>query len=252
MTNETFLAEAPCVRRVPRDAPSVRLVCFPYAGMGASIFRSWSSWLPDWVEIVAMQLPGREDRAREEPPCDVAALARSCAFALRPYCTLPLVFYGHCAGALLAYEVAHQMGTRFGVWPARFIAAAQPAPGVAALGEIMHTLADEDFIDRVRRRGGLPDALAGNSGFLSFLLPLLRADFTLWERYEPSIQRALPCPVTVLRGGDDDLVGTDLAESWQLYSTADCEVRVVDGGHYFVNDISEQTKRVVTELVRAR
>ncbi|WP_256732064.1 thioesterase II family protein, partial [Burkholderia pseudomallei] len=43
----------------------VRLFCFHYAGATASIFRTWPGGLPDWIEVVAVQLPGREYRLGE-------------------------------------------------------------------------------------------------------------------------------------------------------------------------------------------
>ena len=39
--------------------------CPPYAGAGASIYRSWSTGLPAAIEICAVQLPGRERRIAE-------------------------------------------------------------------------------------------------------------------------------------------------------------------------------------------
>ncbi|WP_043225454.1 thioesterase II family protein, partial [Burkholderia glumae] len=46
----------------PRSDARVRLVCFHYAGSGASMFAPWAAALPDAVELLAVQLPGRENR----------------------------------------------------------------------------------------------------------------------------------------------------------------------------------------------
>ena len=43
----------------------IRLFCFHYAGGGASIFRKWYKDLIDYVELVSIQLPGREGRFNE-------------------------------------------------------------------------------------------------------------------------------------------------------------------------------------------
>ena len=43
----------------------IRLFCFHYAGASASIFRSWDEAMPDGIEVVAVQLPGREYRLDE-------------------------------------------------------------------------------------------------------------------------------------------------------------------------------------------
>lgn len=43
----------------PNPQASLRLFCFPYAGGGASTFRSWSNSLPMSVEVFAVELPRR-------------------------------------------------------------------------------------------------------------------------------------------------------------------------------------------------
>jgi hypothetical protein len=43
----------------------IRLFCFHHGGGSASIFRKWSKDLMDDAELVAIQLPGREERFNE-------------------------------------------------------------------------------------------------------------------------------------------------------------------------------------------
>ncbi|WNI32320.1 thioesterase domain-containing protein [Streptomyces sp. ITFR-6] len=251
MTGAVFTAESPWIRRSARAAPAVRLICMPYAGAGASVYRAWPGLLPDSVEVLALQPPGREDRAREDPPVDLRALVRACAIALRPFCTGRFVLYGHCAGALLAHDVAHEMARRFDVRPRRLIAAAQPAPYVASAQAPLYELPDEEFTEAVRLRGGLPRELLANPDMLEFLLPMLRADFALWERYEHERRPALPCPVTTLRGRDDPVVSGDLARTWRECTEQGHDHHEVDGGHYFVNRMTRGTARTIAHAVLA-
>ncbi len=246
-----FVVESPWIRRVVRSAPALRLVCFPYAGAGASVFRTWSALLPDTIEVVAVQLPGREDRSREPAPADLRALVRSCAVALRPYLSMPFAFYGHCAGALLAYEVARVLGTRFGAWPVRLLAGAQAAPRFGVADVPPGDLADDEFLAAVCARGGVPDALLSRPEFVAFLLPVLRADFALWDRYADEERQPIPCPVTALRGREDRFVDAGHAMEWGGHTSAGCEVREVDGDHYFVNGMGESTARVLADVLLA-
>src|SRR6478736_8822895 len=54
----------------------IRLFCFHYAGASASIFRSWDEAMPDGIEVVAVQLPGREYRLDEALLTDAHEIAR--------------------------------------------------------------------------------------------------------------------------------------------------------------------------------
>ncbi|MGB5041903.1 MAG: thioesterase domain-containing protein, partial [Nitrospira sp.] len=41
-----------------RRGDGLRLICFPYAGGGPSLFRGWPLELSQQVEVCAVQLPG--------------------------------------------------------------------------------------------------------------------------------------------------------------------------------------------------
>ncbi|MFI8257947.1 thioesterase II family protein [Streptomyces filamentosus] len=251
-----FTAESPWVRRAARPGrPRLRLLCFPYAGMGASLYRSWPDLLPEDVEVVAVQPPGREDRARDALPSGVGPLARACALALRPYTTVPYAVYGHCAGAVLGAETARELVRRGAEPPRLLIAAGHRAPHLPARTEPLHTLSDEDFLAGVRALGGLPDRLLANASFMEFLLPLLRADFALWEthRGDPGAP-PLPFPVLPLRGDADTVVTAADAAAWGERTTAPPrDVVHVPGGHYFVNDMTpEAVAAVVAALETTR
>lgn len=43
----------------------MRIFCFHYGGGSASIFRKWSQDILEEAELVAIQLPGREERFNE-------------------------------------------------------------------------------------------------------------------------------------------------------------------------------------------
>ncbi len=234
-----FTADSRWIRRAVRPHPSLRLVCLPFAGGGASAFQSLVRLLPRDIEVIAIQLPGREERTREDPPDAVPALAAACAVAVRPYLNVPYALYGHCAGALLAYEVAHEVRRRFGVWPNRLVAAAQPAPHLPPTRPPLHELSDELLIEGIRERGGLPPAIAVQPDLISVLLPLLRSDFALWERYQHRRRDPLPCPVTTMRGRADGLVDVTNTKPWGEHSSAGWSELLVEGGHYFISSLGQ-------------
>nr|WP_051140790.1 thioesterase domain-containing protein [Azospirillum brasilense] len=54
------------------SAPLRSLVCFPYAGAGAAVFRDWASAVGSDTELLAVRLPGRESTRRcigSRTPC---------------------------------------------------------------------------------------------------------------------------------------------------------------------------------------
>lgn len=53
-------------RPLPRANPRLCLFCFPYAGGGASVYARWAKTYPETVEVCPIQLPGRENRLRDQ------------------------------------------------------------------------------------------------------------------------------------------------------------------------------------------
>src|SRR5690242_2395400 len=92
------------VWHTPRPSePRVRLLLLPNAGAGASTFRAWTA--PESVQLLPIQLPGREDRLFEPPYAHLSDLVPALAAALEPWLDLPFAIYGHSMGALIAFEL---------------------------------------------------------------------------------------------------------------------------------------------------
>ena len=58
----------------PRPEAKLRLFCFPYAGGGASAFKSWNEFFSDDIELCIFQMPGREERLGEKLITDMSQL----------------------------------------------------------------------------------------------------------------------------------------------------------------------------------
>ena len=86
-----------------------RLFCFPFAGGDAQLFSSWQKYLPDYIDVVALQAPGRRERLLEEPIADLTQLVSEILDHIAPFTDKPFYFYGHSNGALVAFELARQL-----------------------------------------------------------------------------------------------------------------------------------------------
>lgn len=61
----------------PNSNDKIRIFCFPYAGGGASAYRNWGTYLPNYVGVYPIQIPGRENRITEKALTDMCKLKRS-------------------------------------------------------------------------------------------------------------------------------------------------------------------------------
>ncbi len=219
-----------CLR--PLTRPRLRLVCFPYAGGSANVYRPWRESLPADVELWAAQLPGREGRLLEAPATDLHAVVAALAAALPPG---PLAFFGHSLGAIVAYELTLALARAKGLQPERLFVSGSRAPQLRAeRPSRRHDLPDEAFREELRKLNGTPRELLENSELMELMLPALRADFALCDRYEFRGDVLLQCPLVALAGSADDEARPDQVVSWAAVGEGPFALHVLPGDHFFV------------------
>jgi medium-chain acyl-[acyl-carrier-protein] hydrolase len=232
----------------PRPAPRLRLICLPSAGGGASRYRDWPGQLPDEVEVVSVQLPGRENRFSERPVESMAQLVGPLLVGLAGYLSGPFALFGHSMGALIAFELVRRMRCS-GVAPVHLFASGCRAPDVPSRSPDWHTLPDREFIATIRDLGGIPPELLAERQFLDAMLPTLRADGTLVETYLFRTQSPLSCPVTAFGGLRDKEVLPEDVRAWSRHTTGPFQVHLLRGDHFFVNSARPDLLRLlVSEL----
>jgi acyl transferase domain-containing protein len=226
----------------PITKPRIRLFCFPYGGGGASIFRGWQSHLPAGIEVRPIQLPGREQRIREQALDQLEPLVASLTEVIGPYLDLPFALFGHSMGALIAFELARALDRKFGKAPAAFFAAGYPAPHLE--NRFFENLLPEDpedlegiekRKDRIRELDLLPDALIGDQDLMRVLLPTFCADFTLVKSYKYFEAPPLSCPLFAYSGEDDPEITVPHVSEWYRHTTGTFTLRVLPGAHRFVD-----------------
>ena len=92
-----------------RPAARVRLFCFPFAGGGSAVFRSWASSLESDIEVISVEPPGRLGRIHEEPVSDIKSFVDELIEEMLPLLDKPFAFFGHCLGGLTMYETARRL-----------------------------------------------------------------------------------------------------------------------------------------------
>ena len=118
---------AGALRMPARVAARRRLFCVPYAGGGAAVFRRWTPALADDVELVALQLPGRESRLAERAFESIAEIVEAVLPVIVSSSDLPYALFGHSMGALVAFEAVVSAIETNGGGSSAFVFGAQPA-----------------------------------------------------------------------------------------------------------------------------
>jgi len=229
--------------------PSLRLVCAPYAGGGAAVYRGWADKLPPAIEVCALQLPGREQRYRDPLLTDMPAIVAEASRAVAPlFSDCPVVFFGHSMGAIIVYEIARILQARSGVRPLALVVSGRIAPHLRPHRPPAYDLPEPAFVDHLRKLNGTPSAILADQELLQIVLPIVRADFKAIETYRSLPGPLLDCPVLALGGDADPEVGEQALMEWRTVTSGLFESRIFDGDHFF---LATQEAAVLGQILRS-
>ncbi|MCL5670566.1 MAG: alpha/beta fold hydrolase, partial [Acidobacteria bacterium] len=206
--------------------------------------------LPADVEVCPVQFPGRGTRLMETPFAQIWPPVQALAQALAPLLDKPFAFFGHSLGALFGFELARQLRRQSGVQPVRLFVSADLAPQIPHRGRPIHALPEGEFLDELRRLNGIPQKVLEDVELMQIMLPVLRADFAVYETYAYSAEPPLNCPISTFGGLQDDRVSRGDLEAWRDQTSVSFSLRMFPGDHFFLHAAQPLLLQALSEELR--
>ena len=250
----------------PRPRPRARLFCFPFAGGGAITFRPWTDRLDPEVELVAIEPPGRQTRMDEPPIRDIGAFVAGLVPELLPRLDRPFALFGHCLGALTMFETARALIHDHGVVPSHmFVSGARPPDELHrqqkfeealtkqllsmpeyTVFEPVYRQPDKVFAEAIRGfRIAETERLLASAELRQLMLPTIRAEFEMGEKYRYRQAPPLDVPITCLTGINDAYVTLANAQGWRRFTRKRFQLHTLVSEHFIV----VEDDRVVLDVV---
>lgn len=226
--------------RTPEPSSRLRLFCFHYAGGGASFYTRWHGRLLPEVDVLPVQLPGRESRYGEPRFRDIRQLAAVLDRELDAWMDRPYALYGHSMGALIAYAVVRARQERGATLPEALFAASAAAPHLAPSTLRFHDWPDDVLARHLVDLGGLDPVFLQQQEWLTALLPIVRDDLRVCGSLQPGDDGGpLPVGVHAFAGERDPLINAEAhVRPWERHAR-DFRMTTLPGGHFFPRDVPE-------------
>lgn len=229
------------------ENPKHRLICIPYAGGGASKFIGWQKEFENKIEVLPIQLPGRENRMGEKCLTDCREVVSGIIKEI-----LPLVkennfsIFGHSMGGIIGYELAKELEKEHNIKAKYLFVSGSSIQKKEEKRYISH-LENDEFIDAVREYGGLDEQILVYPEFREFFVNILRNDFQLVEGYIPKGDIKLNIPIKAYYGTEDNFIKEDMLNSWANFSNYEFKYKLYEGNHFFINNHKEEICRDIIE-----
>ena len=212
------------------ESPRPLLLCFPFAGGGASTYTGWMRTNSRYLSVIPVQLPGREHRIAERPFTNMDALLDALMATLIQPLHREIVLFGHSMGALIAARLAQRMAD-VGRSPLRLCVSGFPPPHFARAQTDLHRLPQAEMLEALRRLNGLRPEVLANA---DLIVPTLYADLQLEETDPPAARKPLTCPISLFSGIDDPLLGSEEIAAWSEVTMQSTIVHRFSGDHFYL------------------
>jgi surfactin synthase thioesterase subunit len=241
----------------PRAAPRLRLFCFPFAGGGSAVYRTWVQFIDPTIEVIAIEPPGRLGRITETPIADIKEFVEQLVPEMEELLDRPFAFFGHCLGALTMYETARRLIHTTMVRPDHlFASGARPPDRITDQGQfeerVMHDLLrlaefrislpayaqpDDVFAELIRHFNiQATEQLLSDPELRRLMLPVVRAEFQMATNYEFVREPPWDIPITCFAAKGDPYVSRHHALGWGRFTNSRLQVHIREGAHFAVVD----------------
>jgi surfactin synthase thioesterase subunit len=225
----------------------VNLVCFPFAGSGASIFFPWEKFLHSDFNIYAFQAPGREDRIGEDLIDNLELLVQKGSAELLKLANKPIILFGHSLGAVIAFEIT-KLIEKQGIEPKCLIVSGRQPPHLSLKMPPISELSDQDLLKGLLDLEGTDREIVKHPELLEIILPIIRADFKIGEKYLLPIQDQINCPIIAIGANNDPWVKVDELSQWQKFTRQECQLKTISGDHFYVKNDFQEIVQLLNQL----
>ncbi|MHC6529713.1 thioesterase II family protein [Vibrio proteolyticus] len=232
----------------------IRLYTIHHAGGSHILYRPWVSLLPDWIELVALELPGR-GMTFGEPFCPT--MGKVIELLLNEIQTdKPFAFFGHSMGGLVAYELTLllQQQNKYPLWLG--VSAFHPPHYKNRECLSRSGLNDEELLGYLSKLGG-GNKINGLSESLEvklLILDVVRNDFRLIDNWLMSVSEIKKTTKFHCFSAIDDCVANPvIMDGWQQYIDCPLDHTVFNGDHFYLEVQKKPLlDKIVTELYDLR
>jgi len=244
---DTQITVKPWVKRYSGSESTTATLVFPHAGGAALAYRGFGMALAAaGSDAYVMQYPQRGDRLSHPAAPTVGDLAKDLFDAADWAGIGSIRLFGHCMGAVVAFEFA-RIAERNGVAIDALWVSASEAPSAVAAAPAL-PMAESEILAEMVDLGGTDEALLADEDFVELLLMAVRADYAAFNRYSCEADVTIAADIYALGGDRDHRISEDMLRRWESHTAGAFTCSMFDGGHFYLNAQLEDVAELVNEL----
>ncbi len=237
------------IKRKNSHKTKYKIICLHPVGAGASIFSHFIFNPPKNTQIIALQMPGRENRMDEDYYYNnMEKLVEDLSNQIIAEISGPTIFWGHSWGGVTLYEVIKYLRRNN-------IKEYQNIKQLIVTGSIAPQLTlpwkDRDSIKQTARKDNTIDKILStvsyidDENYLRSIIPIMKKDMEMIMTYKYKEEEKLNIPILAFGAKEDDVVLLDELKEWEKQTNDNFQLYEVSGDHWFLS----RNKEFITEKI---
>lgn len=211
-----------------------KMFCFPFAGGSSTIYFPWKKLMND-ITIECMEYKGHGMRIAEDFYGSVQEAAEDSAKIIGSKLDGDFVLFGYSFGCRVALETAYVL-KRMGYRPKAIVLAGQRPPHLLWKDKKLTNGTKQEAIDHIIELGHVPQEVVECEELMELYTDIIYSDLVLNEEAVHNTYEPLDIPMFIYAGTEDDEAPEDDMKEYSKYTTNRCEVKVMEGKHFFAFD----------------
>ncbi|EPR07697.1 thioesterase II family protein [Ruminiclostridium papyrosolvens] len=228
-----------------------KLFCIPYSGASAMVYSKWTKLINKEIKVIPLELAGRGRRFGDKFYRDIDQAAEDLSNTIiNEAKDDDYAIFGHSMGARVTYEVYYRLKEKGFKEPVKIFFSGSKAPQLPPDEIKRYQLPDNQFKQVVLQYGGNSEDVFKNKELCDLFIPILRADFRIYEEYKfvPGREK-IKTDVVVYYGRSDSSITYDNMTAWQEVAGSGIKLVAFDGSHFYLNeDVNGITASINKEL----
>ncbi len=232
---------------------NINLICFPYAGGSATYFAPLKSKIDKRINVCPVLYPGREMNKDIENFATIEELAENFVKSSPNLFTKPFVLFGHCLGAIVAFETATFVNKLYGKKAELLIVSSAQAPE-QKLVESNFNYTVEDLTKHLIKTKMIDKSFAKSETYKDYFLPLIIKDMKLHMKYSLNLAyQKIDTPLLVMYGNKDKLFrDSSFISKWKELTYGEVESKVFPGGRFYIDNNRTEVAEFISDKTLER
>lgn len=230
----------------------MKLFFIPHAGGSAMGYMVMKRFLDtSRITPIPLELAGRGQRMKEVCFTDIAACVEDLYEKIKPdIADGEYAIFGHSLGTLLTYELVHYIKKMGDKLPVCIFFSGRVAPGAEFPVQAISTIeSDDEFLEQFGQLQALPKEFLENDQIKKLMLPVMRADVQMAERYQYQKREPLTQDIYIFNGEKDILLTKEGLDAWEQETSKHAVNVSFPGDHFYFRENGQMVMEKINEVL---